>query len=168
MKICLGWQGAQPGALWQPKQVGWGGDRVGRVKRKGTYIYLWLIRIDAWKKPTQYYKAIILQLKIKKKKHSGTATQPPTAPPRNKVTNWSKCSHTSNEGSLVSRPPTTAQAALSAWGSLCSFLRICPIFPSTCQGLRTLVFFSSTHRSPAQPGGCKNRTCHSALRGSWF
>ena len=26
--------------------------------------YLWLIHVDAWLKPIQYYKAIILQLKI--------------------------------------------------------------------------------------------------------
>ena len=32
-------------------------------KREGTYVYLWLIHADARQKPTQYYKAIILQLK---------------------------------------------------------------------------------------------------------
>ena len=35
----------------------------GRFKREGTYIYLWLIHVDGWQKPTQYCKAIILQLK---------------------------------------------------------------------------------------------------------
>ena len=40
----------------------------GRFKREGTYVYLWLIHITVWQKPTQHYKAIILQLKIKKKK----------------------------------------------------------------------------------------------------
>ena len=34
-----------------------------RFKRKGTYVFLWLINVDIWQKPTQYYKAII-QLKI--------------------------------------------------------------------------------------------------------
>ena len=34
------------------------------MKREGTYVYLWLIHTDIWKKLTQYYKAIILQLKI--------------------------------------------------------------------------------------------------------
>ena len=40
----------------------------GRFKREGTgtYVYPWLIHVDAWQKPTQYYKAIILQLKINK------------------------------------------------------------------------------------------------------
>ena len=36
----------------------------GKFKRKGTYVYLWLIHVDVWQKPTQYYKAMILQLKI--------------------------------------------------------------------------------------------------------
>ena len=40
----------------------------GRFKREGTYVYLWLSHVDVWKKPTQYCKAIILQLKINFKK----------------------------------------------------------------------------------------------------
>ena len=35
----------------------------GRFKREGTYVYLWLIHVDVWQKPTQFCKAIILQLK---------------------------------------------------------------------------------------------------------
>ena len=45
----------------------------GRFKREGTYVYLWLIHVDVWQKPTQYCRAIILQLKInelKKKVYS--------------------------------------------------------------------------------------------------
>ena len=43
--------------------------KVGRrFKREGTYVYLWLIHVDVWQKPTQHCKTIILQLKIKKKK----------------------------------------------------------------------------------------------------
>ena len=38
----------------------------GRFKREGTYVYLRLIHVDVWQKPTQYYKAIILRLKKKK------------------------------------------------------------------------------------------------------
>ena len=34
----------------------------GRFKTEGTYVYLWLIHVDIWQKPTQYCKAIILQL----------------------------------------------------------------------------------------------------------
>ena len=33
--------------------------------REGTYVYLWLIYADVQQKLTQYYKAIILQLKKK-------------------------------------------------------------------------------------------------------
>ena len=29
------------------------------------YVYLWPIHVDVWQKRTQYYKAIILQLKNK-------------------------------------------------------------------------------------------------------
>ena len=42
--------------------VGWGVG--GRFKKQGTYVYLWLIHADVWQRPTQYYKAIALQLKI--------------------------------------------------------------------------------------------------------
>ena len=46
----------------------------GRFKREGLFIlmyeYLWLIHVDVWQKPTQYGKAIILQLNFfKNKKH---------------------------------------------------------------------------------------------------
>ena len=41
------------------------GSEVGeRVRREGTYIYLWVIHVDTCQKPTQYCKAIIFQLKI--------------------------------------------------------------------------------------------------------
>ena len=42
--------------------MGW--EVRGKFKRQGTYVYLWLTHVDIWQKPTQYYKAIILQLKI--------------------------------------------------------------------------------------------------------
>ena len=42
--------------------MGW--EVGGRFKREGTYVYLWLIHGDVWQKPIQYYKVIILQLKI--------------------------------------------------------------------------------------------------------
>ena len=41
----------------------WDGDEDGGAE--GTYVYLWLIHVDVWKKPTKFCKAIILQLKIK-------------------------------------------------------------------------------------------------------
>ena len=36
-----------------------------RFKREGTYVYLWLIHVDVWQKPTRFGKALILQLKDK-------------------------------------------------------------------------------------------------------
>ena len=49
---------------------------TGRFKKEGTYMYPWLIHVGVWQKPTQYCKAIILQLKINfkkaRRKHSST------------------------------------------------------------------------------------------------
>ena len=39
------------------EKVGW------RFKAEGVYVYIWLIHFEVWQKPTQYYKAITLQLK---------------------------------------------------------------------------------------------------------
>ena len=44
-----------------------GGEREAQEKGE-IYIYLWLICIVVWQKPTQLCEAIILQLKIKMKK----------------------------------------------------------------------------------------------------
>ena len=46
--------------------MGW--EVEGRFKREGTYVCLRLIHAEVWQKPTQYCKAIILQLKIDFKK----------------------------------------------------------------------------------------------------
>ena len=35
--------------------------KIQLFKREGTYVYLWLIHVDVWQKPTQYCKATILQ-----------------------------------------------------------------------------------------------------------
>ena len=37
---------------------GMGWEVGGRVRKEGTCVYLWLIHVDVWKKPTQYCKAI--------------------------------------------------------------------------------------------------------------
>ena len=42
--------------------MGWEVGR--RLEREGKNVYLWLIHVDVWQKPTQYCKAIFLQLKI--------------------------------------------------------------------------------------------------------
>ena len=53
-------QGAQTGALWWPGWMGYDAG-WGRFKSEGT----WLIHADVRQKSTQYYKSIILKLKIK-------------------------------------------------------------------------------------------------------
>ena len=40
------------------------GEVGGRFRREGTYVHRQLIHVDVWQKPTQYCKAIILQIKI--------------------------------------------------------------------------------------------------------
>ena len=42
--------------------MGW--EVGGRFKRERTRVYLWLTDADVWQKPAQYYKPIILHLKI--------------------------------------------------------------------------------------------------------
>ena len=39
----------------------------GKFKPEGPYVHLWLSHVDVWQKPTQYCKAIVLQLKINSK-----------------------------------------------------------------------------------------------------
>ena len=46
--------------------MGW--EVRGRFKRERSYVCLWLTHVDVWQKPTQHCKAIILQLKIIRKK----------------------------------------------------------------------------------------------------
>ena len=60
-------QGAQPSALWQRRGVEWGG-RWERGSRGRGHIYLWLMHVDIWQKPTEYCNTIILQLQINKLK----------------------------------------------------------------------------------------------------
>ena len=49
-----------------------GREMGGRFKRDRTYVYLWLIHVDVWQKPTLFCKAIIFQLKINKFKIKNT------------------------------------------------------------------------------------------------
>ena len=39
-----------------------------RFKREGTYVYLMLMYVDIWQKPTQYYKANYPSIKMKERK----------------------------------------------------------------------------------------------------
>ena len=54
------YHGELSSALWQPRGVGWG--LGGKLKTEGAYVYLWLIHIVLWQKPTQHCKEITLQL----------------------------------------------------------------------------------------------------------
>jgi len=51
-----------------PQKGGTGWEVGGRFQKEGLWVYLWLIHVDTWQKPTQYYKAITLQLKLNKNK----------------------------------------------------------------------------------------------------
>ena len=56
------------GALGRPRGMRWGGRREGESGR-GTHVNPWLIHVNVWQKPLQYYKVISLQLiKINEKK----------------------------------------------------------------------------------------------------
>lgn len=47
---------------------------AGRLERDRACVYLCLIHADVWQKPIQYFKAVILQLRIKKKTTPGNNT----------------------------------------------------------------------------------------------
>ena len=47
--------------------MGWGGRWEGG-SGWGTHVHPWLIHVNIWQKPPQYYKVISLQLKFKTKK----------------------------------------------------------------------------------------------------
>jgi len=42
--------------------IGW--EVGGGFRKEGTYVYLWLIYVDVWQKPTQHCNTIILQIKM--------------------------------------------------------------------------------------------------------
>ena len=44
--------------------ITWGGRQEGDSGWEGTHVYLWPIHVDEWQKPSQYFKVVILQLKI--------------------------------------------------------------------------------------------------------
>ena len=46
-----------------------------RFKRKETYVYLQLIPTDVWHKPTQYGKAVILQVRVGPQRRLSTDSQ---------------------------------------------------------------------------------------------
>ena len=67
MGICCMTQRIHTGSVTTWKG-GMGWEVGGRFQRERIYVYLLLIHVDVWQKPAQYYKAIILRLKIHWKK----------------------------------------------------------------------------------------------------
>ena len=67
MEICCMRLGAQTWDSVKTLRGGIGWKVGGTFKREGTNVYLWLVHVDAWQKPTHYSKTIILQLKINNK-----------------------------------------------------------------------------------------------------
>ena len=64
MGICCMAQELKQGLCINLEQ--WDGEGGGRDVQKGAiYVYLWLIHVDVSQKPTEFCKAIILQLKNK-------------------------------------------------------------------------------------------------------
>ena len=58
MGSCSVTQGAQPGALWQPRGVGWGGGWGEDSRGRDTYILMTDSHSIGWQRPT----AIVKQL----------------------------------------------------------------------------------------------------------
>ena len=63
-------QGTQSWCSVTTQRGGMGREVRGQFKREGTHVYLQLIHGDVWQKPSQYCKAIILQLKLKLNKYT--------------------------------------------------------------------------------------------------
>ena len=56
--------------------AGWAAELVGvQVEKEGIYVYLWLIHAVVRQKLTQHCEAIILQLKVNKKKEEWINTK---------------------------------------------------------------------------------------------
>ena len=55
--------GHSKSVLWENPE-GQGGEGGGRqIQDKETHVYPWLIYVDVWQKPSEYFKVINLQLK---------------------------------------------------------------------------------------------------------
>ena len=67
-----------PGALGRPRGIGWRGRWKGG-SGWGIHVYPWLIHVNVWQKPLQYYKVISLQLiQINEKNKNKNKTLHPT------------------------------------------------------------------------------------------
>ena len=66
--LCDTGSSTQCPVITQKGGMGW--EVRGRFKKERTYVYLWLIHVDVWQKPTRYCKAVVLKLKINFKKEN--------------------------------------------------------------------------------------------------
>ena len=67
--------------LWDNPE-GWDGEGGGRgIQDGGTHVHPWLIHVDVWQKPPQYYKIISLQLKLILKINKRPSFPSPSQPP---------------------------------------------------------------------------------------
>ena len=56
--------GHSKSVLWDSPE-GWDGEGGGReIQDGGTHVLVWVIHVNIWRKPPQYCKEIILQLKL--------------------------------------------------------------------------------------------------------
>ena len=51
------------GPVYWENPEGWDGQGGGRGVQDVGHIYLWLIHVNVWQRPLQYYKVVSLQLK---------------------------------------------------------------------------------------------------------
>ena len=91
--ICCRIQGAQIQCSVTTERGGMGWEVGGRFKRDGTCIYLGLIHVALWWKPTQHCKTIILQLKIIVKKQPTSTSEEVERNPQSSQPLPDPCSH---------------------------------------------------------------------------
>ena len=67
--------GSSVPGIFQASVLEWGASAFS-VKRGEIYVYLWLIHVDVWQKPTQHCKAIKQSSSKQKKKKTALAGRP--------------------------------------------------------------------------------------------
>ena len=113
-----------PRSSWIKRPQGCGVG--GRFQREGTYVYLWLIHVVVWQKPTQHYKPTIFQLK--KKKHKKKKKKISRGPISNLNAHWKEkkifCKQIRQLNAMSFHKLTweLKGLAISVWEELCHIL----------------------------------------------
>ena len=81
----------------------WGGRWEEGSRGRRHHVYLWLIHVDVWQKPTEFCKAIILQLKKKILECVDMSFSRESSPPRDITCLLSLLHLATMEASLVAR-----------------------------------------------------------------